>query len=236
MIEVTGPDWLSTRTLREALATAEGAKPVRWGQSPCNKLEALIRWEQAGIMVPLITDNVAMLQQSQRVRRNPQIWWGRKIHHTKGRDIARDPASRKWVESDFWVRVIPSLHEFRVHVWGGKAFRVGVKELTGTPRTRLQRVEAAQQGDTPIRSARLGWELWYSHKRLTQIIPMKKARNHLRSLATQAVQVLGAVGGAVDILQGTDEQMYVLELNTAPALGEFTLGEYVKRIVEWERE
>lgn len=224
MIRVTGPDWPSTRVLRQALAQVPQVGSVAWGASPCDKLEALRRLRVAGVPVPKDRDTVPPTGTS-------GVWLGRRRTHHSGKDILFPPsrgADRSYRElyaaRDFYVRLIPSRREFRVHVWGEHADRMGFKQQTSElPRDKkLQRV---------VRSSERGWELCYSYEQLCTVSTSEE-RKELRRLARQVCSVLGVIGGAVDILQAEDGSFWVLELNTAPALGENTLDHYVRRICE----
>jgi D-alanine-D-alanine ligase-like ATP-grasp enzyme len=52
----------------------------------------------------------------------------------------------------------------------------------------------------------------------------------MRELARRAVAAVSETYGAVDVLVGTDGKFYVLEVNCAPAMDEYTLASYVRAI------
>lgn len=58
--------------------------------------------------------------------------------------------------------------------------------------------------------------------------------------ATRALDTLGLDFAAVDLLRGTDDNIYVLEVNTAPGVirsgAQRTLGRLADRIAEWARD
>jgi len=225
MIKVTGPDWPTTRTLRAALAQVPQTGTIHWGASPCDKFEALKRLAAAGIPTPQWRPDCPP-------QRPGEVWLGRRTTHHSGRDILFPPsrgADRSYRElyasRDFYVLLIPSRREFRVHVWGEHADRMGFKQqTTEIPRDKkLRRI---------VRSSECGWQLCYNYEQLCTITTSDE-RKELRRLARASCAALGVVGGAVDILQANDGKFYVLELNTAPALGENTLDHYVRRICEW---
>ncbi len=228
MIHITGPNWPSKRTLVAALATVHhtGNITIPWGNSPCDKLEALEKFANAGLNVPDIKIGTAPVN-------TPELRWiGRSRTHSKGRDILFPPSSiacrsyrEAYAHKDFYVRLIPSVHEFRIHVWGERAFRTGFKKPTSLTQRdqRLKRV---------VRASTRGWELCYSHEELCNVLS-KDRRKELRQVARDACRALGVLGGAVDVLLGEDNKFYVLELNTAPALGEHTLTQWVGVLTEW---
>ena len=175
--------------------------------------------------------------------------WGRSLHHTQGKDIQlpkklfkvregrvsklkwiitrkgnrvqrevethkiveKMGTNPKWETSDFWVKVIPSQEEFRQHVWKGNVIRRGKKE-GGQEVTR-------KYPSVLIRSRQNGFHINYG--------PFESPRG-MKDLAKKAVSVLGYKGGAVDLLQGRDGILYVLEVNSAPSLkDDNTLKAYV---------
>lgn len=211
-MRVTGPDWPTTRLLKEALAGITSEKTLQWGHSPCDKLTALTRFRDAGLNTPMVTRS--------RADATRLGYWGRRINHSKGTDIAESPRSRKWAGSEFFVAPIPSTHDFRVHVWDGKCFRMGVKRFEGVGVPSL------------IRSSKRGWEICYAGD-VVSGAATETQRTSLRDAARGACSALGVTGGAVDLLLGRDGRVWVLEVNTAPALGPFTKDAYVGAITKW---
>ena len=223
MIPVHGPDWPGTRALREALAAIPNpnAHEIHWGTTPCDKLEALRRWRAAGLYTPIFTTSAA--EAEDWLHWGLQVW-GRRTRHSQGRDISSNPRSHKWHTSDFYVQIVPSVaYEVRVHVWAGRAFRFGIKQWQGSgPQPTGRNVR--------IRAAKRGWELCYSQATLDKLLPERKP---LREAAKAAVAALGVQGGAVDLLLTRSGDIYLLELNTAPSLGDNTLQAYVEHISAW---
>lgn len=182
-----------------------------------NKLDAMNTLRAKGVASPEVTADLATARRWDAA--GAQVW-GRKLMHKEGRDIVQAPGQLGWHKRDFWVKFIPSSYDFRVHVWDGVAFRTGVKG------------HLDPQNASPVRSDRNGWLLNYNPEVYTQA-GTKIQRNLIRQAAVNACAALGILGGAVDVLLGTDGNPYVLEVNTAPALGEFTLAAYVEVIIKW---
>lgn len=219
-ITVTGPPWPSTQTLRAALASAPEIGTIAWGRSTCNKLEALTRLRAAGLYTPIYTTS---LDEARQWRSWGLLVWGRMTRHSKGRDIATVRGHR-WDTRDFWVqRITDVTHEFRAHAWGGRGFRLGVKRHNGATHVPGTRYASSIHAD------RKGWELCYSQETLNGVAS-EEVRRSLRQTAVEACAALSVPGGAVDLLLTRRGEIFVLEVNTAPALGEMTLGAYVEAI------
>jgi hypothetical protein len=213
-MNVTGPNWPSTRALQEVLKDIEGP-PLRWGQGGKNGLDQLRAFKEAGLACPEFTRD---LTQAKTWARSGIRTFGRRLHHTQGLDIVGTKVLRfnsKWLRRDFWVKVIPSVAEYRQHVWGDKCIRVG-KKIEAGDHPRVQ----------PVRSRANGWHLDYGWQS-----PSEEFTEKIRQLSKAAVACLEYQGGAVDILEGLDHKLYVLEVNSAPALAdERTLEAYVRAI------
>lgn len=228
MIHVTGkPTWPSRRLLEERLAQAYPALEgtLIYGRSPCDKLTALERLREAGILTPEVDTEINSVLTGVNVF--GEEWWARSLRHRQGRDIIQSPEVRKWHRADFWVQRIPAIRlEFRVHVVRGKAFRTGIK----FPEPGAE--------DSIVRSDRYGWNLSYSAGRMDEV-STRELRDQVREVTVRAVAAVGVPPtqfAAVDILltqpseAAPQGEIYVLEVNTAPALGPETLESYVRQV------
>ncbi|MDE1766605.1 MAG: hypothetical protein KGI27_10105 [Thaumarchaeota archaeon] len=218
-MKVTGPNWPSTHALAEALKDVPGPD-LRWGQGAKDGLTQLRTFTASHIACPEWTSDLA--QAKKWVRAGVKVF-GRRLHHTHGSDIIgpgykAERWNREWTQRDFWVKVIDSVAEYRQHVWDGRAIRIGKKAHTGESwRKNL------------VRSRNNGWTIDYSFKS-----PSEPFTDQIRQLSKAAVTSVGYLGGAVDILEGRDGKLYVLEVNSAPSLrDEHTLGAYVQAIQRW---
>lgn len=220
MIQVTGPrkgNWDTLTRLRAALAEVPESGRFQFGVSHCNKLQQLQRMEAADVRcVPFTTDfelvYEAVFQTHAEVLAGygPQIWLGRKIHHTQGRDILL-PDRKFWRTRDYWTKYIPSTAEWRIHVFDGNSIARGMKVFHG---------DQQEPTEFVIRSRARDYVMTHN------VDPPRG----VRQLAKAAVQAIGETFGAVDILIGQDGFQYVLEVNTAPAMDNYTLRAYVKAI------
>jgi hypothetical protein len=238
-ITVVGPksQWASVAALRHALAEAPETGEIEWGRGAApNKYLALSLLKEEDIRTPLHTEDI---WQALAWDAEGHDVWGRLYTHSHGTDISFRPDSYfkgalpRWVSSNFWVVKIPNiLYEVRGHVWGGKCFRMGIKQSQGPTNTIKSRV---------IRSSFRGWELNYSQDIFTSLTT-DEVRRKLRRTAVQSCKALGVMGGAVDMVVAQSPtspdgfsdsvDVYMLEVNTAPALGPNTLAAWVKRIRE----
>jgi hypothetical protein len=139
--------------------------------------------------------------------------FGRDKNHEKGRDIV-DQRSPDWAKKDFWSKVIPKVaKEYRVHIFAGEHIQQGLKYLD--PAAKKKRAD-----DLPIRNTETGWKYNHSFK------PPDAAVD----IARRAVQELGYLWGAVDILEDASGDCFVLEVNSAPGMDDTTASAYAKAI------
>lgn len=259
-MKVRGPEgWETTHALREALREVESEKELSYGvggrKSGVDQFRA---FEENGLHIPRFTTSRT---EAKGWVREGLVVFGRKQFHTQGHDIigsgyikrrqkvwrnveklvwirTRKGAhvqrmrnrrvlvgggeelekwNKKWLASEFWVQFVPSTREFRQHIFAGKAIRVGEKIEAG-PHPRKQLVRARKNG----------WNIHYP--------PTTPVPEGLREVAKKAVESVGYLFGAVDILLGKDGKLYVLEVNSAPSMrdGE-TLRAYVEAIKKWAK-
>lgn len=132
-------------------------------------------------------------------------WLARKVHHTKGRDI-RVCRTREGVlgtsynkRHDFFSVFIPTKTEYRAWVWRKRLLTAHEKVWKG---------QGEFQGY--IRNHRFGFQF---QKR-------EELREDPRFVepCVNAVKALELDFGAVDLLEGKDGKLYVLEVNTTPAI------------------
>lgn len=206
MIQVTGPrkgNWGTVTRLREALANVPENGTFQFGVSHCNKLEQLQRMRAAHVRCVPFDDTIPDMAEG-------EIWLGRRIHHTQGRDILL-PDKKFWRTRDYWTKYIPSTAEWRIHVFDGNSIARGMKVFHG---------DQQEPTEFVIRSRARDYVMTHN------VDPPRG----VRQLAKAAVQAIGESFGAVDILIGQDGLQYVLEVNTAPAMDDYTLRAYVKAI------
>lgn len=191
---------------------------VGWGRSggdlnktlPPNKLWELQQCIKADVQtVPLFPCSPEIMSNKYNV------WFGRKLKHTQGKDIIRVVGNNlsKVTKRDFWTLEIEKLAEYRVHVFNGVRIRCGTKTEKDTGKTQI---------DNPIWNLKNGMQIRYETPSPLQA----------RKLAIAAVKACGLDYSAVDIIQGTDEKFYVLELNCRPGLHGNTAVVYAKAILD----
>ena len=134
----------------------------------------------------------------------------RAMRHSGGNDIRQYEGVRR-----FPVEAIEKQAEYRVEVFLGAAFRGHIKRPTLTPQPFNWNRENTE------------WDT-YGYKSIRRELGDTPIQ-----LAKDAVAAVGYDFGAVDIIRGTDDKYYVLEVNSAPSLGDSGVGKYVYRIRKW---
>ena len=141
---------------------------------------------------------------------------------SEGRGITVVRSKDQLVPADFYVKYVPKIEEFRLHVFNGRVIAVQQK---------LRRNGAEQQGDQKlIRNHQNGWVFAVNNVNLEN----DERREALYLAATRSVESLGLDFAAVDMLIGRDDgRPYFLEANTRPGIESDTiLNAYTQAISE----
>lgn len=207
MIYIYG-DWTSARALARELHCNAGFSPPR-------NTTLLINYGNVPpaigrvLNAELITNKLQQLQLfKQRGVLAPEVivegpgYAVRRTHHIEGRDI------RLLTNQHFLVQWLDKVREYRVHVFLDEAFRL------------CRKVPNVNSG-----------EIWNSTNTQWKY-QLRTYPRGLKTLARQAVATLGHDFGAVDIIQGRDRRLYVLEVNSAPGIADNhnTLSAYAEKI------
>lgn len=209
-------NWPTVKRLRETIEPIESEGEFRFGFTNQSKLGQLQTLARGNVQIPIFTVEIPTRWREQ--------YWGRKIHHSHGSDIAL-PGTRRWSRSDFWVEPIGDVkNEWRLHVFEGRVIvsgrkkhddtivcKHGVSQISCLPCWNLAAI---------IRSRKNGWRISRDQSPSEQV----------RTIAKQAVMVLEREYGAVDLLERNDGSAVVLEVNFAPAMDDRTMRQYVKAL------
>lgn len=126
-----------------------------------------------------------------------------------------------WSERDFWVRQIPDIQqEWRITVFDGQSIARGLKVHEPTT---VETGSIVVRRGLPVRNRLTGWRMRHDVK------PPEK----VREVAKKAVQALGYLYGAVDLAVTGDGKVWVLEVNTAQGLDDYTAGQFAKALGKW---
>lgn len=191
---------------------------IQWG-NPTNKLEQLKAYEQAGVPHPPFT---TAKEKAQEWLSNPKLGDGigvlarTSLTASQGLGIIGLYKGSEIPEAPLYVKYIPKQYEYRVHVFNGKVIDITQKrKKQGVPN---------EEVNYQIRNHHNGWV--YCREDLH--IP-----TGLEASAIQAVQCLGLLFGAVDVIWNKkQDKCYVLETNSAPGLEGTTVVKYVNAIKE----
>jgi hypothetical protein len=212
----------SARLLHSLTVGINSPLPIAWGISHPTALNGMRRLDglqqlkafaSNGLNTPEFTTDVYT---AMTWVREGYLVFGRKLYHTQGKDIVgpgrRAPRRflRRWRESEFWVKVIPNVEqEWRMHIFNGKSIARGLKVQTGPTRRKM-----------PVRNRKNGWTMVHNIK----------PPDEVREAAKKAVAAVGYLFGAVDLLLDRDGKVWVLEVNSAPGLDDYTAEAYADAI------
>lgn len=209
------------RALKDALGINGGtagpearpARLIRWGNraesrfnatgSALNKKNALNDASNKGRSLELLTAaGVNVPPAAERFEGDLLV--GRTETHVGGSGFflitcQRDfDLARNNLHCTHFMAYIPTQREYRIHVFRGAVIG-GAEKLMGNDATSLH-----------IRNVATGWTFRYNN---IDRIPRETER-----VAVEAVVALGLDFGAVDIIKSVNNNLYVLEVNTAPSL------------------
>jgi len=165
-----------------------------------NKYRELVQLAAAGVEVPR--------HELRAQRPAAGDWLVRTFGHQEARDLRAN-----LLRGDYITEYIPTVREFRIHVFNG-VIRAGIK----LPR---------EENPNPrFRSWNDGWRLDYSEA-CQQAISQR-----IRDVAKAAVGALGYDFGAVDVGVRNTGEPVVFEVNSAPGLEGRTIDVYAKAIIK----
>lgn len=178
-------------------------------------MDALVRRDayRANQLVEGITVRMQALQLAlaEDAAATQHEWLGRRNGHVGGNDLLNPQGP-----FDFWVRRENIVAEVRIHCFGGKSIRAGVK---------VERPDVAAHAW--IRSFNGGWRILYDGF---------ESKKVMRELASSALSALGLDFGAVDLGQLSTGEWIVLEVNRAPGIEGNSIGAYGQAIQKWVME
>lgn len=174
--------------------------------SAVNKLDAFQIMDDAAVSVPAFSPRYGpdVLEETNSTN---SIWLARhSLTGSGGEGITVVRRGDVWPVAPLYVKYIPKLVEFRVHVFNdGESFRI-------LNRQKLRESEVEQSRDERlIRNRENGW--------VFGLVRDMDGATKAQDEAIKAVAALGLDFGAVDVIVGRDDgKAYVLEVNTAPGL------------------
>ena len=168
-----------------------------------NKLHSLIMLHNVGILVPPFWTHINDVPAYQY----PIL--GRRYNHSGGTDICL--LKRGEVQyTDYYMKYIDKSAEFRVHVIGKTSF-------------------ISQK--LPARKTDVCWNNRNGARfRDINIYQSAAITHRIREIAHKATTALGYDFGAVDIIVGRYNDIYCLEVNSAPALSDARIEKYIDLI------
>lgn len=199
--------WGNSRIPLENLQPAAGISIAQ------NKLNTLVKLRDSNVSVPEFTTSRATAEEW--IRNGIVVVARQILNGSEGRGIVVCRTAAELVPAPLYVKLIVKDKEFRVHACKGVAI-----DLQEKRRRNGARNEDGSRPDGLIRNIDNQWVFC----RNGIIEPQG-----LRDLGVRAVQALGLLFGAVDIVYNSQSRvMYVLEVNTAPGLCESTATRYAQ--------
>lgn len=183
-------------------------------KSAINKLTCLTKLKESG--VPTVEFTTDYLTAFKWFADNNNVIERHNITGSQGEGIvvAKDNLNRG---VPMYTKFIEKAREYRVHVFNGEVIDIQQKK---------RRVESEVPQDGVIKNLANGWVFCRDN-----ITPPPE---NINDVAIRSIEALGLDFGAVDILS-KDNQVYVLEVNTAVGMEGETLTKYVNAINNYGR-
>ena len=177
-----------------------------------NKLATFNRFAERGVSCPEFTTDPAVARQWAGER---AIFARTALNGHSGRGIV-ECVGDSFVGAPLYTKYIPKQDEYRVHVFQGRVIDVQQKKK--------RRDIPNEQVNYKVRSYQNGWVFCRENV---------QKPGGLDALAIQAVAALGLDFGAVDIIYNAKRnQLYALEVNTAPGLSGQTTTNYANAVLQ----
>jgi hypothetical protein len=197
--------------LQKALNDVPEKGRFHWGSEGTgmhDKLLQLQRMKAAGVRTVPFTDLLVVARKWHQ--EDGETVFGRFRNHERGTDITVNKVIN--TTRTFWTKYVPSRVEWRIHIFDGRSIARWCKLYPPMPEVITEEVIRARA---------------FEYNATARVEPP----DGMRLFAKEMVEACEPLSyGACDILLGTDGKFYALEVNTAPALDEYTLEAYVKAI------
>lgn len=178
-----------------------------------NKLTTLVKLKEANVSVPDFT--TSRVTAEEWIRAGQVVVARQILNGSEGRGIVVCRTAAELVQAPLYVKLITKDQEFRVHACNGVAIDVQEKRRRNGARN-----ADGSRPDGLIRNIDNQWVFCRNGIAEPQ---------GLRELGVKAVQALGLLFGAVDVIYNSRTRaMYALEVNTAPGLCESTATRYAQ--------
>lgn len=137
-------------------------------------------------------------------------------HSGNGIVIYKGDGEKVLDEAPLYVKYIPKRGEYRIHVNAGEVFFVQRK---------------ARKEDVP--DDKVNWQVRNHANGFIYANREVYVSEEAQQQAIMAVDALGLDFGAVDVINGVDRKVYILEINTAPGLQGASVQKYVEQFKEF---
>jgi RimK-like ATP-grasp domain len=190
---------------------------LRWGKSyrfekpalnagvnQYDKMTAMLKWQEKNVKCPVVFTTADFEREGYGPKYEfPFPWYARKRHHWKGKDIIKcanlaEAQDATWNgSSEFFSVFVPSKTEYRVWQFEDRTLAVYEKVQ-----------KEGVEWDGIARNRRFG----FAFQKRDDL----RADEVLSKLCKRALKHIGMDFGAIDLLHGTDDAYYVLEINSMP--------------------
>jgi len=227
--DVPIPEWTTRESLAKQWLTGESVDVV-----PPEQIEALDlvdRLHTLGVLdtVPFEDTGISNLQTNihdvyptviEHNTNNTFVYCRTLSRASQGRGIVVAKTRDELVNAPLYTRGIECKREYRIHMFKGEMIDLVAKCIP----SRIDDLGSAEPNDL-IRNHHFGWV--FARDAVT--IP-DEIIGQLKEIGSATMSALGLDFGAIDVVRDFDNNIYVLEVNTAPGMEGTTISRYADAI------
>lgn len=187
-----------------------------------NKKKCFDILKRNNISIPEYTINKEQAKQMLTMDGRSKVYCRTTAHGAYGDGIIIANTPREVVNAELYVRSVKCKREYRVYIFNNKMIDL----------VAAVRCESLPQGVTAYNDDIRNWKNGWGWARNAVTIP-QNIKTKLEEISKKAITALGLDFGAIDIVRDYEDNLYILEVNTAPGIEGVTVNKFAEAIKEY---